>query len=503
MCGDFFHDFVPHKLLRASTSRPLLDQRICSLSHFAAKPSLVIFLGVLTLLFLAPIPQTAHGQTNPNPIIGVFSSHYNSANFTDSLAPGTIFAVQINVTNAPLFNAFEFALFYDQNYVSVVSYTVASGTVFDNPFPTPGTSNTPGALRLSIFNQNNQNNNNGFYTGGTGMLANITFSVVKAGVTPLVLAAGMANPSPEAAPPGGICPSCPAGSPDWTRLIADGNLPDGTALSSQIQVDTTNGYFRNSASLGPVASYTVSPSNPIQGDIVTFNATSSFDPDGTTAHNNGIYEYLWDFGDLSRDSNSTVFSPVTTHSFISLSGATQFTGNFSVRLTVIDLDNGFQGMIVREVTVSRAAQHCVTVETISTSAGRYNQGDDVPISVRVKDAGTYPEMFNLTIAYGPPNSTLMVITNQNIAVDKSISYTATLSTSKAKLLPGVYNIVGIVQLSGKPNCSLGTNNNQFSILPPSSTSVLLAVVGGIVLVPSAVIVLTTLVRRRRRGPEPL
>jgi Cohesin domain len=474
------------------------------LYHFPAKPALLVFLGVLSLLIFIPIPQSAHGLGNL-PFIGVWSSKYNTANFTDaSLTAGSTFYVQVNVTNAPLFNSYEFALYYDQNYVRVTSYDLTTGTVFDSPYQGPGSFNGPGALRLSIVNLNNGNNNAGFYALGSGMLVNITFSVVKAGgVSPLVLAAGIAHPSSSAAAPGGLCSGCPAGSPDWTRLIADGNLPDGTALSSKIQVDTANGYFRNVAlgNPGPVALFSVSPKNPIQGDTVTFNATASFDPDNRLAHNNGTAEYLWDFGDVSRDSNTTLFSPVANHAFISLSGAIQFTGNFSVRLTVVDADNGFQGMFVTQVTVSRAAQHCVTVETISTSVTRYNQGDNAIVSIRVKDAGTFPETYNLTVSYGPPNATLIVLKNENIRSDQSISYTETLSTSK--LLPGVYNIIGIVQLAGAQNCSQGTNANQFIIAQPGTAPAVLLLVGGVVLIPSAAIALITLLRRWRRQPEPL
>ncbi len=381
---------------------------------------------MFSLFFFAPIPAKAQGLDNL-PIVGVFSSLHNSANFTDtSLIAGSIFSVQVNVTNAPLFNGYEFVLYYDQNYISVSSFDLTTNTVFDSPYQSTGSYNGPGALRLSVVNLNNGNNNKGFFSGGSGMLANITFSVVAAGgVSPLVLAAGIANPSSEAAPPGALCPQCPNKAPDWTRLIADGNLPDGTAVSSKIQVDTSNGYFRNViGNPGPVGSFTISPSNPSQGDTVSFNATASFDPDNLLSHNNGTAEYSWDFGDLSPDSTKTVVFPITTHAFLSVSGAGQFTGNFSVRLTVKDADQGFEGMVVREVTVSRTAQHCVTVETISTSGDRYNRGDTALVSIRVKDAGTYPETFNLTITYGPPNATLVIFKNQNIRVDQSIPYNA-------------------------------------------------------------------------------
>jgi len=64
-------------------------------------------------LFLAvPFFEKAHGQGNLA-IVGVFSSTYGSANITDpSLTIGSRFSVQVNVTNALPFNAYEFALYF-------------------------------------------------------------------------------------------------------------------------------------------------------------------------------------------------------------------------------------------------------------------------------------------------------------------------------------------------------------------------------------------------------
>ena len=470
------------------------------LSHHYAKPVLIVFLGLASLVLFVPLPGKVYGQNVP--FVGVFSSYYFSSNITDtSLVPGSTFAVEVNVTNAPPFNGYELVLYYDQNYISVSSYDTSTGTVFDDSYVNPSSSfNGAGALRLSVVNLNNQHNNNGFYILGSGLLVNILFSVKAEGVSPLVLAAGMSDPSVSAAPPSGLCPLCPTGTPNWTRLVASGTLPDGTSINTGIGVDTSNGYFKNVAGKsGPIASFSISPTSPEQGTTVTFNATASFDPDNPTGIlYKGIVEYFWDFGDRSRDANTTVSSPITTHTFVA--GSNKFLGNFSIRLTVIDQDDNFQGMAVTLVTILRPAQHCVAIEGILTSANQVNPGQNLTFSVQVHDTGTYAETFNLTITYGPPNATLAVITNQNIAVFRIKSYPETISTSH--LLPGVYNIAAIAQLANAQNCSQASASNQFGVIPPNSGSAVLLLVGGVAGITAALTTVGVFVKRMRRQPEP-
>ncbi len=68
----------------------------------------------------------------------------------------------------------------------------------------------------------------------------------------------------------------------------------------------------------PSASFTFQPSAPSVGQQILFDATSSFDPDGTIA------SYDWDFGDGSAGSLA-----ILNHSFAS-------EGNFTVVLAVTD-----------------------------------------------------------------------------------------------------------------------------------------------------------------------
>jgi len=74
----------------------------------------------------------------------------------------------------------------------------------------------------------------------------------------------------------------------------------------------------------PVASFTYSPAFPITGETVTFNASTSYDPDGT------ITIYRWDFGDGTAIETSP--TPTITHMYETI-------GNHTVTLTVIDNDD--------------------------------------------------------------------------------------------------------------------------------------------------------------------
>ena len=72
----------------------------------------------------------------------------------------------------------------------------------------------------------------------------------------------------------------------------------------------------------PVANFTYSPLKPMVNEVVKFNASFSYDPDGC------ITNYTWDFGDGNV---TTTDQPVITHVYSSA-------GNYTVTLTVTDND---------------------------------------------------------------------------------------------------------------------------------------------------------------------
>lgn len=87
----------------------------------------------------------------------------------------------------------------------------------------------------------------------------------------------------------------------------------------------------------PTASFTFSPSNPSAGQTVTFDASSSSDPDGT------IVEYRWEWSDGTSPTIRGQGQPTTIHVFGT-------SGTFTVRLAVRD-DVGNRATVTQVVTV--------------------------------------------------------------------------------------------------------------------------------------------------------
>jgi hypothetical protein len=83
----------------------------------------------------------------------------------------------------------------------------------------------------------------------------------------------------------------------------------------------------------PVASFTSSGETVYTGELITFNAGSSYDPDGS------IVSYDWDFGDGTTDSGVIV-----SHSWSA-------SGSYTVTLTVTD-DDGVTDSVSSSVDIS-------------------------------------------------------------------------------------------------------------------------------------------------------
>jgi PKD repeat protein len=82
----------------------------------------------------------------------------------------------------------------------------------------------------------------------------------------------------------------------------------------------------------PVANFSFSPASPTAGDIVSFDASASNDPDGS------ISSYAWTFGDGGTGSGQ-----FATHSYPA-------SGTYSVKLTVTD-NVGAHGTLTKSVAV--------------------------------------------------------------------------------------------------------------------------------------------------------
>jgi len=87
--------------------------------------------------------------------------------------------------------------------------------------------------------------------------------------------------------------------------------------------------------LPPIASFSYSPVSPTPEETITFDASTSFDPDGW------IVRFTWDFGEGNV---TTVTNPIVTHAY-------PLDGNYTVQLTVTD-NSGSTGVASAIIQVS-------------------------------------------------------------------------------------------------------------------------------------------------------
>ncbi|HCP32156.1 TPA: hypothetical protein DIT45_02780 [Candidatus Acetothermia bacterium] len=108
------------------------------------------------------------------------------------------------------------------------------------------------------------------------------------------------------------------------------SYPGYNAVSEQVTIaagQTTNRSYTLvplATNQPPVANFTISPSNPAVGQAVSFNASTSYDPDGS------IVSYVWNFGD-----GNSAWGPYVSHTYAA--GMT-----YLVQLTVTDDDGASQ-----------------------------------------------------------------------------------------------------------------------------------------------------------------
>ncbi len=145
------------------------------------------------------------------------------------------------------------------------------------------------------------------------------------------------------------------GSYSATLTVTDND--GGTNQSGLSITITTNNQL-------PTALFTASSTNVLTGESITFDASSSTDPDGS------IVSYAWDFGDSTSDAGVSV-----THSY------TQ-PGTYTVDLTVTD-DAGASGMASTAITVNERVNEApvITHQVISEAV----KGQDLTITATITD----------------------------------------------------------------------------------------------------------------------
>ena len=128
----------------------------------------------------------------------------------------------------------------------------------------------------------------------------------------------------------------------------------------------------------PVASFAYAPSELLVDQTATFNASESYDTDGT------IVSYAWNLGD---GTSLTETDALTTHVYTE-------DGTYDVTLTVTD-DDGLTNSAWKTITVSPI--HDVAVISVTPLSTEVTIGENVTISVDVKNEGTVAETFTVTV----------------------------------------------------------------------------------------------------------
>ncbi|MEM3010208.1 MAG: PKD domain-containing protein [Candidatus Bathyarchaeia archaeon] len=241
----------------------------------------IIVAAFITMMFASAMPSTIaeNGTTKisvePTSIID------------PTMAPGATFTVKIMVTDVSLLYTWQIKLFFNPAVLECTSATYPSDHVFAGqpivPVP-PVIDNVAGFVLhgCSLLGAATP------FTG-SGPLCELGFKVKARGESNLKF----------------------SGVED-TYLLAD-NM-------DTIPAELVDGYFNNKIVelQPPVAQFDYSPKPPKVGDVIVFDASASYDPDGT------IISYDWDFGD-----GATASGKIVSHSY-------SFEGSYKVVLTVID-----------------------------------------------------------------------------------------------------------------------------------------------------------------------
>jgi len=191
---------------------------------------------------------------------------------------------------------------------------------------------------------------------------------------------------------------------DYT-ISAEANIvPDETDIADNRFIDgivTVTGPLRP-----PYASFTFQPPYPSVDEPVTFDASASYDPDGS------LVDYIWNYGDTT-----TGRGKITTHLYTT-------SGTYAVILKVTD-DEGLNGTTIQYVTVlPTMLVHDIAITDVKASPTRVIPGDPTTITVTVENQGDFTETFTVTTFYddtaAAPSQT---VTNLAAKTSTTLSFT--------------------------------------------------------------------------------
>lgn len=191
----------------------------------------------------------------------------------------------------------------------------------------------------------------------------------------------------------------------------------------------------------PLANFTKSAETAYPTELVVFNATDSYDPDGT------VVTYFWDFGD-----NNTAIGRLVEHAY-----ATE--GIYIITLTVVD-DDGATSNATSTIVILRR-----DVAVLSAVASVKLLGTEffVAINVTVENQGYYTETFNMTT-----HANTTIIQTQTVMLESGYSTNLTALWNTTSFAKGNYTIsVTLTQVPGETDTAdnLLVNGWAFVTIP--------------------------------------
>ncbi len=227
-----------------------------------------------------------------------------------------------------------------------------------------------------------------------------------------------------------------------TLNVTDSRGSSGTAR---------NTVFVASLNLAPVALFTFSPESPTQSELVTFDASASYDPDDGIPPSPGSLFYKWNFGDGVIATQGKIVS----HSYT-------LAGTFTVNLTVTDR-HLLEAWNATQITVRQLPDHDVSVESIYIyPSSKLVSGQMAAVIVQIENSGTHDE--NVTVrAFFDFN----LIGTANATVISRNYYYAYVRWETMNVPAGVYVLSASVELGldAYPSDNALSDGNV-TILPP-------------------------------------
>jgi len=264
---------------------------------------------------------------------------------------------------------------------------------------------------------------------------------------------------------------CPV-VPLWQGKAFAVTKPDVKGVYLDI-TQTLRMWYLYSSLLPPIASFIWEPEKPYVCDSVVFDASASYDPDGS------IVSYEWDFSD-GTTANTT--EPIIEHTY-------NQTNTYTVTLTVTDND-GLTNVATAHITV---IQRVLSIKLSGEHDYLYKEEVRIRVAALVTDAETMEPVSgaNVTIEIFDPEGNLWISDNMTERLPGKGVYEWESATTikqlmkKGQLHKGVYLVY--VQASFKES-SIATDILEFHIDPPFEepiqlhTILLLTMVGVLVTV---------------------